>query len=200
MTQFTKAPRTTTMLKLNRQQQRLPIGGHHLFTSGRMFKATSFDGLVTAIRDYRIDNNHPIGDPEQEILAFYNRNFPYMVEHDPEAEERHLNEDYVSMREWVFKTWRNAPKRLLGTKEVDLRWAVCAECPFNTEIIPDDEAENIRLVRQLFLLRKGATVPNNLKFCSCHRADLGVFTLIEAAKEFSAKKDGTEQPASCWVS
>ncbi len=166
------------MLKINKDQKRLPVGGHHYIEYGKTFKGESVDEIEEQISAFRLANNIPAGNPKQEILAFYAKNWPWMVKEDREAVETISDEDYIAWREWVYSTWKNPPKLRKS------RW--------------ESTDESSELVRRAYLLRRGIEVPINLTFCSCHRADLGVLVLTEQAKSYSARKD-VEQPVNCWI-
>lgn len=186
------------MYKLNQDQKRLPFGGHHFYDKGFMIKGETVKEVVGKITDYRLNNNRPIGNPEQEVLEYYALNFPWMVKKDNEEVPKE-NESYALWRKWVQKTWTNPPKKLITTKEASFRWDVCKKCPHNKPINWPESDESTQITRKAFLLRQGMEIPEELGFCSLHNVDIGVLTFIETPKDYSEQKKDTPGYPSCWV-
>jgi hypothetical protein len=167
------------MLKLNPTSKKSPPGGHQYREYGITFKGEKFSEVVTKVRDFRLHNNHPVGDPEQEVLCYYADHWPWLVKEDRDAAEPESPPDqYFLWREWLHRTWRNPPNKIITVKEAKDRWDKCEKCPFNQQFKHDETAESSELSRRAFLLRRGIEVPEFLGFCSCHAADLGAFSLI----------------------
>ncbi len=187
------------MLKINKDQMRLPIGGHHFPSHGNTFKGDTLVELVEKITEFRINNGINIGNPEQEVLTFYYKNWPYMVkevDNTKNPDEESLR--YIYWRSWIQKTWKNPPNKFASLKEASDRWTICETCPFNVKKDWDKTDESEELTRRSFLLSRGYVSPKSIGFCSLHNADIAAFSFIDAAKEFSAKKDGGSH-AACWV-
>lgn len=189
------------MITLNTDQQRLPIGGHHFHEAGMVVRAEKFDDLVRKVRDLRITNGHPVGDPKTEIIRYYAEAFPYMVHYGKEGfSVPKFAENYVRYRLWVQTTWAIPPKKLVTTKEASYRWDVCKTCPFNLPKNWERTRESEEVDRRAYLLRSAIDIPEGLGFCSLHRADIGVLSFIEKPLEFSAKSKDKEDYEKCWVS
>jgi hypothetical protein len=186
------------MLKLKENQKRQPVGGHHFTSHSTTFKGDTFYDVVKKLRQFRLINGLPVGDPAQEVLNYYAKNWPFMVMVSEENPTRVTKEEYVKWREWVQKTWENPPKKTITTKEAKLRWDVCLKCPFNKQFSWEGTDESAEITRRAFILRKGIEVPIGLGFCGLHSADLSVFVWIDNSKEFSSNKE-EKQPSECWV-
>lgn len=187
------------MLKINKDQMRLPFGGHHYVEDGRTLKGDTFDEVKTLLTDYRLHNNRPVGNPGQDILTYYLVNFPWMVKQD-DLEMPEEPDDFIDWRAWVQGTWVKPPKKLLTSKEASFRWEVCKSCPFNVPIEQGNKpAEFEQITRKAILLRRGVKIPQELGYCSLHRADLGVLTFIETPKDHSEKSKDSPNYPSCWV-
>ena len=187
------------MLRYNKNQHRSPIGGHHFSDHGVMFRGDTFDEVVEKIRNFRITNALPLGEPSQDVLRFYAKNFPYMVVADGAETKEEGDAKRNSWRSWVFETWRNPPKKVIVTKDAERRWEICKKCPYNRSIENYKNSEDKEIRKRAYLLRKGIDIPSGLGFCSLHKADLSVFTFIEDAKAHSHAKDG-DKHEKCWVS
>ncbi len=187
------------MLKINKDQMRLPFGGHHYVEDGRTLKGDTFDEVKAQLSDYRLYNNRPIGNPGQDILKYYQVNFPWMVRED-DLEVPEESEQFIDWRAWVQKTWKTPPKKLLTSKEASFRWDVCKTCPFNKPIESGyRQSEFDQITRKTFMLRRGAKIPKELGYCSLHRFDLSVATFIETPRDHSEKSLNDPNYPSCWV-
>ncbi len=163
-----------------------------------MFRGESFDEVKDKLTKFRLNNGLHAGNPEQEILLHYAKNWPYMVKEDREATTDHLDEKFVQWRDWVGKTWRNPVKKVVTNKEAANRWEVCQKCPMNTKRDWAETDESVELARRVFIMKAGRDTPSDLGFCSCHKADLSVLPFMDKPKEYSSRKEG-ELPPACWV-
>jgi hypothetical protein len=188
------------MLKLKEDSKRVPFGGHHYPEYGMTFKGESFKEVAEKLTDFRLRNNIPKGDPEQEVLNFYADHWPWLVREDrdsPAPDDKH--DQYFRWRDWIFRAWKKPPTKLITPKEAKDRWAACEFCPFNEQFKWDESDESAELNRRTFLLRRGIETPEYLGFCACHGSDLASFSFFEAAHEYSRKELEKKQPAACWV-
>lgn len=187
------------MLKINKDQMRLPHGGHHYLEDDFMMKGDTFDEVKSKLAEFRLNNNRPVGNPGQDILAYYAVNFPYMVREDDTEIPEETNE-FMSWRAWVQKTWVHPPKKTLTMKEASFRWDVCKTCPCNLPIESGQRpSEFEQITRKAFMLRKGAKIPSELGYCSLHHFDLGVATFIETPRDHSEQREDTPNYPRCWV-
>lgn len=188
------------MLQLNKDQQRRPIGGHQYPENGLLVRGESFNEVKQKLTEYRINNHIPVGDPEQDILLHYAKNWPWMVKSDPNATPKQVSGQYTLYRQWIDETWRDPPAKMISVKEATDRWETCRGCPFNRSKTWFKTPESAELARRAFLLRKGADVPEDIGICSLHFfADLSVLSFVENAAHFvDVKKDSTK-PEKCWV-
>lgn len=187
------------MLKINKDQMRLPFGGHHFYEMGLMMKGDTFDEVRIKLTDFRLNNNRPVGNPGQDILTYYAVNFPWMVKED-DAEMPQEGENFLAWRAWIQKTWNRPPKKIIVSKEAEMRWSVCKTCPHNIPIAAGNRrAEFDELKRKAFILRRGIKIPPEIGFCSLHRADLSAFTFTETPKDHSEIKKDTPNYPGCWV-
>jgi hypothetical protein len=188
------------MLKLNPDQLRQPHGGHHyLIPNGPAVKGESFKEVVQKIKDYRINNGIPVGDPEQDVLWFYALHWPYMVEPDVQRKAPEESEMFRSWAKWVRKAWKTPPKKTITTKEASIRWDVCLTCPHNKKFNWRETDESTAIQQRVFLLRRGVEVPEGIGYCACHKADLSALSFIDGPQSFSDKSKEFIQPEACWV-
>jgi len=183
---------------INHKQQTLPPGGHHFPIMGLVLRADTIDELKKKITELRIANGQPVGDPEGDIIKYYAEHYPAMVQNG-EREKPALNEKYRRWRDWVRYMWFAPPKKLLTVKEAELRWEKCRDCPFNSAMDWATSPEAEEFDRRLFLLRQGKDVPDDVGFCTCHGADLGLLAFLDAPDKVSARKDPAVPPKDCFV-
>lgn len=189
------------MITLNKNQQRLPIGGHHFPEPGKMIRGESFKEVEDRLKEFRVINGKPAGNPKQEILNYYAEMFPYMVQYGKEGEAyQPPTSNFVRFRHWVQTVWKNPPKKLIIDKEATARWEVCQKCPFNAKPDWGKDQEAQEVERRAFLLRAGRSVPEGLGYCTLHRADISVLSLLDNPALFSAKDKKLPDEPSCWVS
>jgi hypothetical protein len=192
---------TLSMLKLNKDQLRQPYGGHQYYERGLLIAGDSFDDVKKKLIAFRLNNNIPEGDAEQDILHHYLKNWPWMVQDDSTRKPREEQPDYVAWRKWIYRIWNNPPNKIVSSKQASDRWEICKTCPFNKGMEWEETNESSELARRAFLLRRGIEVPKNLGFCSLHKWDLGVANFIENPKELSQNDNKTDNRKcdQCWV-
>lgn len=188
------------MLQLNKDQQRLPIGGHHYPSYGMTFRGETMVEVAKKLGEYRLTNNYPIGEPQQDVLGYYAKNWPFMVKNVESEVIETQDDDYVNWRDWVFRTWKKPPSKFLSGAEIKPRLEVCETCPFNKEINWSRSEELTEVLKRAFILKRGMPTPENIGYCACHRADLSTLVFIENAAGFSNKLNETTEPKACWVS
>lgn len=187
------------MLKLNKDQQVLPPGGHQFPSHGFTFTAEKFPELCDKVKDFRITNMIPVGDVEQEILRYYLEKWPNMVSPSNSSIKTKSSDYFHLWARWVGRTWRNPPKSIVTTKEAEDRAATCSKCPFNKPFDWPKSAESDSLLQRTFLLRKGCESLPTTGFCSLHKADISVFCFLTTPGAFSEIESQAEPQASCWV-
>lgn len=184
--------------KLRPGQQMRPIGGHHFTEDGVRFEGDTLDEIVTKLSDYRVNNLAPIGQPRQEILSYYAKNWPFMVDEDFGAEPP--EPPGYRMEKWtafIRKLWGKPGMKQITPKEASLRWEVCLKCPHNVPVSPTTQEEK-EMERKAFMLRKGQTVPAKLGFCSLHLWDISSASFIETPVALSGKPKEAASYPGCW--
>lgn len=175
-----------------------PPGGHHFVTMGVTIRDENFNNLIDKVIEFKVTNNLPYGNPEQEVLHFYAEHWPYLVERTKDTFQPE-DSNYSKWRDWIRSTWAKPPVKSVAKIEAETRAKICAKCPFNR---PENfgnspEAEDLR--KRAFLLRKGVDVPPGLGYCAIHRCDLSAFVFIDNANDFSGRKKGGSPVKDCWV-
>lgn len=190
------------MLELNKNQKRLPIGGHHFYCHSVMFKGDTFPEVVKKMAEFRRNNNIAAGDPEQEILAHYQDKWPFMVVQSDREPKLEPPESYTQWRDWVFRTWKNPPKKFLGEKEATDRFVVCQSCPHfvsNPYWKKNPTPESMEVSRREFVLQRGIQADKISGFCALHLAPIGPMVFVADPKPLSQMKEGEIEPEACWV-
>lgn len=188
------------MLRIKQAQQRQPIGGHHMASNGVMFRGDSAEEVAAKIRNHRLINGIPLGNPEQEVIDYYGRKFPWMVENDTsdQAEEKQ-DPNYLKWRDSVAKAWGNVQPKMVGEVVASSRWSICETCPFNIPKNWEKTNEAKEFERKVMIMNKTANVPEKMQFCSLHGHDLGYLSFIESPSPVSRKTKDKPNYDGCWV-
>lgn len=190
----------TDMPILNKNQHRRPFGGHHYPELGLVVRSNTFEGVVQKVKELRLNNGHPEGDVEQDVLRYYAEHFPYMVQSGDTKGPALQPSNYFKWRDWIRYMWYDPAKKMVTKKEAQLRWETCKNCPFNVPKNWKETDESAEFTRRAYLLRVGQEIPDYLGFCSCHRVDLGLFTFLDEPAKVSNKNKGDVQPKECFLS
>ena len=154
--------------------------------------------VVKKITSFRATNNIPAGNPEQEVLFFYAKNWPYMVTNAKSEKQQVIDGDYVMWRDSVYKHWSKPPLKFIPSTEAVERWNVCESCEHLRKIDWPKTEESSELLRRTFLLSRGLQTPSFLGYCARHLTDLRSLVYAESPTSLSSKKDA-QQPEKCWI-
>jgi hypothetical protein len=188
------------MFKLNPDQQRGPIGGHRYIERGHTITGATAAEVIRRLRDYRVNNHIPVGDPEQDVLTYYAMNWPWTIKVDRSSEPAGENAAFVQYRQWVERTWAKPPNKFVPSKEAAARLDACAKCPFRCKKQWDKTREATELDRRAFLLARGIDFPNKGGVCRLNFfADLVALALIETPRDFVEARKEKTKPEWCWV-
>lgn len=164
-------------------------------------KGESVKDVAELLENYRIINGKPLGDPFQEIVDYYAKKYPWMVQKDlnPEDGDK-VREEYISWRYWVAMVWGQPHKKFISRKEASMRLEVCKICPYNIEKPWDETRESTEFERKVLLLRRGEKMDEKIGYCSLHKAEISVACFYESPSGLSRKdKDKPDHPG-CWFS
>jgi len=186
-------------------------GDHHFSdpSSGILFRTDDFPALLAKITDYRVGNGLPMGDPEQEVLQFYAKSFPWSVIEEksgkilsdtngsvidnPDTNPANLSQSERLYR-WVNEVWRNPPTTLLHSEDATSRVSYCQKCPHHrppTSDTPQNEPRAKEANRRVMVLTKCRPAPG-VGFCAHFGWDCRLACLLSHLSEV----DG---PEKCWV-
>lgn len=185
--------------RLKQSQQRQPTGGHHIFTNNIMFKGESAPDVAEKVAEYRLINSIPEGDPEAEIVEYYAKKFPWMVEkHMDWTAPPPKNQRYEWWSKWIRRTWRSPPPDFAATQTASERQEVCKTCPFMKSKSWKETSESMELEKRAYLLRRSGKISEEIGICGLHKADIGVLSYsINPAK--LCEEPTKAPPEKCWV-
>jgi len=187
------------MLKLNKDQQVLPDGGHHFSTRGIMFRADSFEELLEKVADFRIANMILPGDLNEEILQYYAECFPQMVLSDGKPYKPKIDGTYEQWARWMGMAWRSPVKANVAPKEAEMRTDICKTCPRNKPMNFQESPGLSSLKQRSYILTRGYGNTDKINFCDLHRADISVLSFSSTPDALSEKESSAEPQACCWV-
>jgi len=185
-------------LRLKENSMRIPFGGHHFKDRAIMFKADSFDELVDKIRVFRIANSVKVGNPEEEILIYYAKNWPWLVEENPEPEETKENPRYEKWRDFIFGMKKTPIRKYANEREMRTRYETCEKCKYRKRVNPKERDEFDALKAKIFVLCRGSMICGMDQFCDLHQAPIPVLLAAETTKDLIPPKDGNGSE-DCWI-
>lgn len=117
-------------------KMKLPPGGWHFEAHGQKFRAGTEDQLKVQITEFRIRNNIPPGDVNQEINDYYCEKWPDACFKDYRHERQPAVGEPLGQRvvRWATAMWHGRPKgghKLVSQDEANRRASICLSCPMN---------------------------------------------------------------------
>lgn len=185
-------------IQLKRNSMRQPFGGHHFAEKSITFKAESFDDLVGKVRDFRIANGIKVGSPEEDILIYYAKNWPWLVEEDKCPPKRQTNERYDKWSEFILRIKKSPIRKYANDKDMRIRYETCEKCKFRKKIQARDKDEFNALKQKVFVSCRGLMICDMDQFCDLHQAPIPVLLAADSPREVLPKKDGNTAP-ECWI-
>lgn len=184
------------MLRFKKDLKKQPAGGWHIIEDGQCLRGDTPEQVEEKLTGYRIRNGRTIGDPHEELIAYWAARRPDLVEQTP-ADEMQAHNTPSKLAGQVL-TWLQAVTQLgpdieTGDSAIELRSSICRDCPFNVALTEQGQLR-AEIDRRSFLLRKGREMPG-LQFCSHHHFDLRV--AVRLRPEFIDPK--LYQPVECWA-
>lgn len=187
------------MKKLNANAQRKPIGGHHFTTHGQIIKSDTFEELIEAVKEYRLANSFDLGDPEAEVLGYYESIAPWLVVDDgkpsrPVGIPAHVK----GLKDWIASMRKDPSAGILVSKtEAKERWEGCKGCKYASDIDWEYSEETEELERKAALLRGMRDTPFNDSYCRLHKWATGAAVYTRNPKRLEANKE--RSPEKCFV-
>jgi hypothetical protein len=181
------------MIRLRKELGRdIPEGHNFPIDGGPTLRAETIEELADKIRDYRICNGLPLGNPIEEITQLYAVKYPWSVEQCDEvsADTRDLEQDRAY--EWINSMWRQAYGEHASGELIELRQQKCMQCPFRKELVASDSPARREMERRVFLLARGNLGPDELGWCSCHHWDNRLACLLP-------NPTTVKDPPECWI-
>jgi len=112
-------------LRIDRSHMSQPDGGWGIvLEDGPVLSDEKVDGLIKKMKDHRVVNGLPVGDPENEIAMKYASAFPWLIKQVPDEEE-----EANDAESWIHRLWRSFPMQMAETRARDERFEQCVKCP-----------------------------------------------------------------------
>ncbi len=121
----------------------IPPGGFHFIektpTGEFKIESTSLASVQAALLTYRLNNNVPVGNPQQEVVDYICNNWPhfcsdnaepYLVPANPISREAHLSR---RVSDWTRQIFDLGSDNTVAPAEAERRAAICAACPLNAD-------------------------------------------------------------------
>ena len=186
------------MKRLNTSAQRKPIGGHHFTDRGQIIKADTFSELVDAVAEYRLANSWPLGEPEDEVLAYYETIAPWLVVDDgTPPRPRGIPAHVRALRDWLNAVKLAGNVSLCSKKEAAERAEGCKGCKYASDLDWAYSDETEEMERRAALLRGMRQSDVNDTYCRLHKWEVGV--AVNLARPSAPAGAAERSPERCFV-
>ena len=157
------------MIRIKKELGHEIPGGHsYPIPGGPVVNGESIKDLLFAIREYRINNGLPPGDPLDEVTAYYAKKYPWSVEEgkrDADSLHDSFSEEVVA---WINRYWKSPPKQWMPVEDTQRRQSCCLSCPYRVDE-PSGTPADAEALRRAFLLSKGSLLDEELGCCTFHK-------------------------------
>lgn len=171
-----------------------PPGGWHYIEGGTTFRGDNPEEVEEKIREYRLRNGIPAGNPKNDILNFCAMRWPNLLSQSDQAPVVVEKNPIIQQAwNWVVSLSHYTNPGDVPFDQADAQIAICKACPLNLPYPKDEDMLRDDLERRSFLLRKGR--PCDLGFCMHHRWDNRV-AVYRNRNALNARENG---PNYCWM-
>ena len=118
-----------------------PVDGYSFVIDKHTIREQKYKAVVAKIAEYRKNNGLPPGDPEHDLAAYTQKDYPWLVETRNDAVSNAGSEEALS-QEYVSTVWKMAPNKQVEPNVQRDRFSKCLECP--KYILLDTDSETIR--------------------------------------------------------
>lgn len=178
------------MLAYNHNALKPPLGGHR-FRDGTT--GETFAEVVRKIAAERVTNHLPFGNPEQEVLAYYQEIAPHLVTN---AGGNVANSDRQQVSESIMATAYGRFERLdRNDPVVQRRRDTCAACAHCRCTFEGDETPYSREAERVAVLLSGDLNVMSLGYCTHHRWSVGVASRLKTPETLGLPNP----PANCYL-
>ena len=193
----------------------VPPKGFVMEENGTPLYSVTREGLVDKLREHRIENGIPVGDPEKDVAFFFQRRqdifdgkIPEVYPHDPVVSRIKNLADRIS--NWASNRYSKINEKInyVQAEDSSARAKICAQCPKNlnwrkTSTCAPCVANTDRV---LLMLRRGNKTEQALGGCEFygHDNEVAVFLPTEMLKhadreEFAEGPKHNGEPVPCWL-
>lgn len=144
--------------------------------------------IVQKLKEYRLANGIPEGDPETDICKAYSTRFPWLILKLPD-EDTYSNDAEA----WIHRVWRSYPIQMAETRARDERFEQCKKCVHFEPL--DREGMSAEASRRLLLMNP-AKFHVEHGWCLLRGWVPSVAVQLHQPIEFADEKS---QSSDCWV-
>lgn len=182
-------------LEIVRGHPKVPSCGWNFHDHGQNFTGRDADEVIRKLTEYRTQNSLPLGDPEQELAAYYAEQAPYLVRERP-TQPIETNGVRQRVAEHTMGIWYGKFQRLpVHNEQVRERLAVCVSCTHFHHDFHDGESSYWREAATRAALMTGDMDCAEKGHCDYHH-----WIISLAARLVTPAKLATmPAPSCCWV-
>lgn len=183
------------MLKLRIIDKRPPQrGGAYWYEEeGFDFEAKKFPDLLDRVREFRTGMRKPVGNVEQDVLAWMRERWPYLVD---EVEGEVSTSSLATKAIDYMLTLDTSKAQFFHSPLSKDREEICRGCPFNVPVhslFANSEDMEAQYQRLALVKSQGAVRKSDLGWCKVHGHDCRIAVHQEGLEKCA------DQPGKCWV-
>lgn len=181
--------------QIKRNHAKPPAGGHRFVKDNVTLTGETVDEVLEKIQVHRAVNSLPLGDPEQELCAYYKDIAPYLVR-ESEAESVPRSPAIIQA-EAINRVWRERRKTSRLPAIIELRRETCERCPLRGSFHAE-ESDN-RYIQEAH--RRAQLLTDSLGYkaaglCGWSNLPVAIITKLEQPDQLPGLPD---VPEVCWV-
>jgi hypothetical protein len=189
----------------------IPPGGYHFITAtpeGGTLKieSHSVESVQELLLKYRLNNNLPVGNPQQEVIDYICGTWPHFCTETTEAflvpamsitREAHLSR---RVSDWTARLWALGSDNAVAQPEADRRAAICSSCPQNKDYRPGACAPCVESLDRLsFIWLRNRSTPFDQSLGGCRACGANLKTAVQASRlPPLSDADKNSLDPSCW--
>ena len=186
-----------------------PRGYHFPVEKGTVLQGNDFGHLLKLIIRWRIANHKAPGNPEKEVLDYFEREYPYALEYDqnPEIDSTDgaamVGKDEQRLAKYVGDAYVRMEQayNIVDSDEAEARFGICSRCPYRKPM-PGTCAVCIgSLKKQIQVMTRGKTLKNDGKAGWCSKMGAPISLIAFLSKHDIPISDKLKSLfwISCWL-
>ena len=189
-----------------------PRGFHYPVTPDVILQGADWRGLFKLITNWRIANHMPVGDPEKDVLDYFEKAYPYALDYAP-GPELHKEDgvtpqvdgdDLNRLTQATGRLYTEMPQGGYGIvpdAEANERAKLCARCPYHKTMPVSCASCWAAIMAQIHTIRNGKVLVSDGEYGMCTKTGNPVqaIAFIKKDEVKCSQKLKDALWSCCWV-